>query len=87
MNFKTYQLESFSALGFVKTFSPESPLHGTYLTESLNPACFKKALSLLTISLNLSFDQSTVSNLFITTANCETPKKLNNQRLTLFFYK
>lgn len=46
------------------------------MTLSLNPACFKNMLILLTISSNLSFDQSTVSNLFTITANWDIPKKL-----------
>lgn len=74
----SHQLESPSALGFVTMFSPDRPLHGTNVTASRKPACFKNVLNLLTISLKRSFDQSTVSNLLTTTANCETPIENKN---------
>lgn len=70
---KCYQLESCS-FGFVTIFSPDKPLQGTKVTVSLKPACLKNTLILSTISLNLSLDQFTVSNLLTTTASCDTPK-------------
>ncbi|KYM87091.1 hypothetical protein ALC53_03708 [Atta colombica] len=54
----------------------DKPLQGTKVTVSLKPACFRNTLILSTISLNLSLDQFTVSNLLTTTASCDTPKFL-----------
>lgn len=70
-----YQFARPSAFGLDAIFSPDKPLQGTNVMVCLKPTCLRNTLNFSTISLNLSFDQLTVSNLLTITASCDTPKK------------